>query len=122
MTTPRHATILLAHGSRDPAWRAPLDQVAWHMRQLQPEHPVRCAFLEWTQPDLMTAVDELLALGVQAITVMPMFLGLGKHAREDLPRLAAQLQTRHPHIRFVVKPSVGEQVEVLQLLARLALS
>ena len=35
MTTPapRHATVLFAHGSRDPLWRAPIEAVAARMQR-----------------------------------------------------------------------------------------
>jgi len=54
--------------------------------------------------------------------VVPLFLGIGKHAREDRPRLVATLRVTHPQIAFVVKPSIGEEAQVLELLARIAIS
>jgi hypothetical protein len=50
------------------------------------------------------------------------FLGMGKHAREDLPQLMADLTQQHPQVRFAVRPAVGEDPEMIALLARLALS
>jgi sirohydrochlorin cobaltochelatase len=53
MTAPMtQATILFAHGSRDPLWRLPIEAVATQMRQTTPLCEVRCAYLELTQPDL----------------------------------------------------------------------
>lgn len=117
-----NATLLFAHGSRDPAWRQPMLNVAQRMAELSPGVCVRCAFLELSTPDLPTAAADVLALGATHITVVPMFLGVGKHAREDLPVLMAQLQTSHPQVSWRLKPSVGEEPQVIELLARLALS
>ncbi len=114
--------ILLAHGSRDPLWRKPIEAVASQIRNIAPAVHVRCAYLELTEPDLASSVDELAALNVPSITVMPLFLGVGKHAREDLPRLLATLQARHPHITFDLKPAIGEDAQVIELMARIALS
>ena len=116
------AVILFAHGSRDPLWRGPIEAVAELAQRSAPDVPVRCAYLELCAPDLASSVQALLPLGVTAITVVPMFLGMGKHAREDLPQLMAELAQQHPGVRFAVRPAVGEDPEMIALLARLALS
>lgn len=115
------ATILFGHGSRDPLWRLPIDTVAQRMLALDPQCCVRCAFLELTAPDLASTTAELLALGVNSITIVPMFLGVGRHAREDLPVLVKALQLDHPTVRFHLQPSVGEDARVVELLAQIAM-
>ena len=115
-------TIVFAHGSRDPLWRVPIEAVARHIQSLAPQLHVRCAYLELTLPDLPTSAAELAALGVTAITVVPLFLGVGRHAREDLPLLLASMQTNHPHIRFTLRPAIGEETQVIELMARIAIS
>lgn len=116
------ATILFGHGSRDPLWRVPIDMVAQRMLALDPQCCVRCAFLEITAPDLASTTAELAALGVSSITIVPMFLGVGRHAREDLPVLVAALQNDYPAVRFLLQASVGEDARVVDLLAQIALS
>jgi sirohydrochlorin cobaltochelatase len=119
---PNRATILFAHGSRDPLWRLPIEAVATHMRQTSPLCQVRCAYLELTQPDLATSTAELVALGMQTISVLPLFLGVGRHAREDLPVLMDELKQRFPHVKFELRPAVGEDPRVVELLANIALN
>jgi sirohydrochlorin cobaltochelatase len=114
------ATVLFGHGSSDPSWRVPIDKVAQRMREFEPEAQVKCAFLERTEPDLPTTVAELVQSGATGITIVPMFLGVGKHAREDMPQLVTQLQADYPEVCFVLQPSVGEQPRVIDLLARIA--
>jgi len=82
---------------------------------------VACAYLELSQPDLPQVVSELAAEGVGCITVVPMFLGVGRHAREDLPQLLAQLRTQYPDMAFQLMPAVGEDPEVVEMLAAVAL-
>lgn len=117
-----HATILFGHGSRDPLWRKPIDSIAESMRQLSPESCIRCAFLELTLPDLASVTDELVNMDVAHITIVPMFLGVGRHAREDLPLLVNHLQQTYPAVTFVLRPSVGEDPRVIEMLAKLSLS
>ena len=117
----RRAIVLFGHGSRDPQWREPMEAVARRMRAREAQLEVRCAFLELEQPDLVAAVSELAASGTESIRVVPMFLGAGRHAREDLPRLVEQCRREHPALRIDLQPSVGENPRVLDLLAAIAL-
>ncbi|ARU05452.1 hypothetical protein CCO03_12815 [Comamonas serinivorans] len=91
---PRRGRILLGHGSRDPHWRAGLDAVAHTLRQA--DTPCCCAFIELCPPTLHEAADALLAQGCTELCITPMFLGLGRHARHDIPELVEQL---HQHLR-----------------------
>jgi sirohydrochlorin cobaltochelatase len=116
------AIILFGHGSRDPLWRQPIDAVALRIRAQQPDTPVRCAFLELQQPDLATAAAELAGTGAIEVTVVPMFLGAGRHAREDLPVLLDAARLAHPQITFTLQPAVGEDSRLLDLLAQIAMA
>ena len=116
------AIVLFAHGSRDPLWRAPVEAVAERIRTNAPKVLVRCAYLELTEPDLATAVAELVAQGARSIRTLPLFLGVGKHAREDLPVLIAQMRAQYPQVSFELLPAVGEHPDLLDLMARIALA
>lgn len=115
-------TILFGHGSRDPLWRQPIEAVASQIRQMAPEVHVRCAYLELTAPDLPVTAAELATLGVTWITVLPMFLGVGRHARDDLPLIMAALQASHPQVTFDLRPAIGEDMQMIELMARIAIS
>lgn len=121
MSDHRKAVILLGHGSRDPLWRLPMDSVAQRIRDRQAELAVRCAFLELQVPPLAAAAADLVADGARQITIVPMFLGTGRHAREDLPLLVEQVRQAHPDVSFVLQPAVGDDPRLLELLASIAL-
>jgi sirohydrochlorin cobaltochelatase len=114
------AVVLFSHGSRDPLWRAPLEAVAQHIQAQQPERPVACAYLELCDPSLADVVHTLAEQGATAITVVPMFLGTGKHAREDLPLLVDALRQQHPHITLHVQQAIGEDPRMTALMADIA--
>ena len=120
MTTPTQGIVLFAHGSRDPLWRAPIEAVEAHIRAHHPGVAVRCAYLELTTPDLPQAVDDLVDQGATAVTIVPMFLGTGKHAREDLPVLVQQLRDNHPQVAIHVQPAIGEDPRMTALMAHIA--
>jgi sirohydrochlorin cobaltochelatase len=116
-----HAIILFAHGSRDPQWHKPIQSVAERIVQRSPTTLVRCAYLELTEPDLPHVANELVAQGATSLSVVPMFLGVGRHAREDLPELIRALKANHPSVNIQCQPAVGEQAQLLDLLADIAL-
>jgi sirohydrochlorin cobaltochelatase len=115
-------TILVAHGSRDPLWRGSIEAVARQILSVAPQAQVRCAYLELAAPDLPTSVAELVALGVDTITVVPLLLGVGKHAREDLAGLMGLLRTNYPNLQFCLRPAMGEETQIIELMARIAMS
>ena len=121
MNTQPTAVVLFAHGSRDPNWRTPVDAVAAEMRLQAPHVSVHCAFLELMTPELPETVDDLVKDGHRSIRIVPMFLGIGRHAREDLPELVASLRQRHPGLLLALQPAISEQPELTRSMARIAL-
>ena len=115
-----HAIVLFAHGSRDPLWRAPMEAVAAQVVARHPDRHVACAYLELCEPTLGDAADKLIAQGATQVTVVPMFLGTGKHAREDLPVLIQALRSTHPDVEFVVQTAIGEDPRMTTLMADIA--
>ena len=112
--------VLFAHGSRDPLWHRPMQAVAAQLLQKHPDVAVECAYLELSPPDLPTVCASLVERGIQTITIVPLFLGVGKHAREDLPLLVATLRETHPQIDFELQGAVGEDPRLIALLADIA--
>ncbi len=121
-TAPRpRAIVLLAHGSRDPQWRLPIEAVADRIRARQPDAAVCCAYLEMCGPSLPEAAASLIAGGAREVRVFPLFLGVGKHAREDLPVLLASIQAQYPEVVLELLPTAGEDERLTALMAEIAL-
>lgn len=112
--------ILFAHGSRDPLWRMPMEAVRDTMARQEGGFPVRCAFLELCEPSLPTVVSDMYATGVRRFNIVPMFLGTGRHAREDLPELVAALQADHGDIQITLQQAIGEDARMTALMAEIA--
>lgn len=114
--------LLFAHGSRDVLWRAPIEAVAAHMRERQPGVQVRCAYLELCEPSLPDAASSFVAAGCRHLRIFPLFLGVGKHAREDLPLLVASIKASHPDVSVELLATAGESPALIALMAELALA
>ena len=92
------AVVLFAHGSRDPQWARPFEELAASLRTLI-DGPVALAYLDSMKPTLGEAI-EALADQVDAVRVIPVFLGPGGHVKQDLPRLVQEAGVRHPRMRL----------------------
>ena len=112
--------VLFAHGSRDPLWRLPIDAVAQQMTSQWPSMSVAVAFLELTQPDLPSTVEQMIKQGLSHVRIVPMFLGVGRHAREDLPEIVRGLTEAYPQMRFELVPAIGEHPAMTSLMAHIA--
>lgn len=118
----RTAIVLFAHGSRDPQWRIPIEAVARQIRVRQPDAQVCCAYLELCAPSLPEAAREMAAAGARRIKVFPLFFGVGKHAREDLPLLVEEIRAAHPDVAIDLLPAAGEYEQLTVLIADIALA
>ena len=114
--------ILLAHGSRDPQWTAPFEQVRAAVERRLPECATALAYLEHSKPDFATAVEQLVARGTTLVEVVPLFLGPGGHVRNDVPQMVERAMARHAGVRFALKPFIGDARAVLDAIADYAAS
>jgi len=79
-----HALILLAHGSRDPRWKAPFESLAETLAG-RLSTPLRMAYMELCEPSLEATVAELRDSGIERADILPLFFAAGRHLREDVP-------------------------------------
>lgn len=109
--------VLFAHGSRDARWAEPFERIAERVGAALPNVPVRLGFLERMEPDLPTAVTELVAAGASRVLIVPLFLGQGGHLRDDIPRLVRAVALEHAGIQVELAAVAGEADGVLDALA-----
>ena len=114
--------VMLAHGSRDPQWVAPFEQIRVGVERRRPDCAVALAYLEQSTPDFLGAVDALVARGATLISVVPLFLGPGGHVRGDVPQLIERATLKHPRLKFELKPFIGDDRTVLDAIADYAAS
>ena len=76
------------------------------------------AFLELMEPSLPDCAAALYADGVRTLRVVPVFLGVGGHLREDLPKIVAGIRGRFADLQITVEPPIGEQPEVISAIAK----
>ena len=114
--------ILFGHGARNPEWAKPFHAIRDTLFVRAPETPVALGFLEAMRPTLNEAVDSLVAVGVDQIQIVPIFLATGAHIAKDLPRLAAAAMDRHPGINIEIAAPAGESALVIEAMAAYAIN
>jgi len=114
----KSALVLFAHGARDAQWAQPFATIRDEVAAARPDLSVALAFLEAMTPRLPECIAALAAAGHERIVVAPIFLALGGHLKEDLPRLVADIRERHPALAVEVLPPVGEVPELVRAIAR----
>lgn len=101
------AALLIGHGSRRPGFEAAMEKVARRLARRRRYGAVRCAYLEIASPSVPEALARLAAEGFKETRVLPYFLQLGRHVREDLPHLVSQAGRRHRGMRITLCPYLG---------------
>ena len=111
--------VVFGHGSSVESANESVRAVARDMAARGGYAKVQTAFLEFGQPDLAGAVDSLTRDGAERIIVVPYFLTLGKHLKQDLPKLAEAARAAHPGITIEITPPLdGHPAMVEALLGR----
>jgi sirohydrochlorin cobaltochelatase len=114
--------ILFGHGSRTVEYIRPFERIRAAIASQQPEAMVELGFLELTQPSFDESIECMVRRGVTAISVVPIFIGPGRHVLKDLPQLAANAMDRHPTLEISLAAPVGEAQEVIDAMAKFALN
>jgi sirohydrochlorin cobaltochelatase len=112
----KEGIVLFAHGSRDPEWSRPFEQIALQLQKRLPAVAVTLGYLEHG-PSLDEAVAALAAKGALSIRVVPVFLGQGGHIKDDLPKLLSRVGAEHPNQTLILEKIIGEQPQVIEAIA-----
>ncbi|MBI4458889.1 MAG: CbiX/SirB N-terminal domain-containing protein [Acidobacteria bacterium] len=105
MKEPVTAILIFAHGSAVPEANQSVVRLAEEVSR-RTNSPAACAFLELAQPDLAATVAGFVATGIRRIVVIPYFLSMGVHVRQDLPRLIEQQRALFPKVEILVGQSL----------------
>lgn len=112
----KRGIVLLAHGSKDPVWKEPFVALQGRLASSLPETFINKAFLKDCQPDINEAVGQMAAAGATHITVIPLFLAIGAHSRNDFPTISTTLEAQWPDLVFEWTEVIGEWREMQEAL------
>ena len=120
--TPNKASILLAHGSSDPNWLAPFDQLVLQIRDQLHQERVELAYMELADPSLEHSIRQLADQGYRHIDVLPLFFAAGRHLRKDVPamldELQQQLASSGKQLTLELHPPIGLEPEMASAISQ----
>lgn len=115
MTT---AIVILGHGSRAPEATRAMEHVARIYADQHPGRPVHVAHMELCQPDMPSTIAACVEAGSREILVVPYFLHLGNHLRDDIPGILRTAVNAHPGLVIRCGPPFGFDPTLVELVAK----
>lgn len=106
----------MAHGSRIAAANDAVYEVAAMIRAATPDEIVEVAFREIHPPAIQAGIDRCVALGAERILLIPYFLFVGAHVREDLPAAMTLAQERYPQVEFALGNHLGVHPKLAEIV------
>jgi precorrin-8X/cobalt-precorrin-8 methylmutase len=77
---------------------------------------VKVAYLQFGQPDIMTAIKSCAEDGVSKIILHPFFLSSGIHVTKDIPEIIAQAERLYPTVEFVYTDPLGTHEKLVEIV------
>lgn len=113
-TLPEHAGVLICgHGSRAKIAEDEFALLAKSLKSRYPSLKVEYGFLEYSAPNIHTALDRLVAQGVTQIHAVPGMLFAATHAQNDIPSVLTTYQEKHPHLNIEYGKELGLHEEMI---------
>ena len=113
--------VLVAHGSRDPAWRASVESIVEALEEELGPQRVALAYMDCSPPTLMDVVSAGAEAGIKEFHVLPLFLAPQGHVDKDVAPMTREVQDAYPELHVKMLPPLGQQVEYREALGRIAL-
>lgn len=113
------ALLLVDHGSRKAEANAVLASVRAKIEAARPGLLVEHAHMELSEPNIAQAVERLLERGARSIYLMPWFLAPGRHAQDDVPRLAREALAGRDVTLVIGEPMGDDELLVALALRRI---
>ena len=99
--------LVVAHGSRAKETEAALDAVLSMVRAKLPETIIESAFMGFSDRTVEKGVSALATKGVTDIKIVPYFLFMGIHLKEDIPAMVSECAANYPDIKIAMGQPLG---------------
>ena len=112
--------ILVAHGSRDPSWRASVERVTEQLQADLGSDSVRLAYMDLSPPTIDDVVDQAVQAGAVRLRVLPLFLANEGHVDRDIRPMIDRLRKLHQSVDIELLPAMGQHPLFREFLAGIA--
>lgn len=108
--------LVMVHGSPRPESNEAMFRVVEEVRGREIFETIEVGFMECNEPDIPTAIENLLAQGAKRIIAVPYFLHAGTHVADDLPGLLEAAQVQNPQVEFLMGDYIGRDLRVADVM------
>jgi precorrin isomerase/sirohydrochlorin ferrochelatase len=105
--------LLIGHGTRSAAGADELRRFAAALGKARPDVAVDAGFIEFVEPSLDEAIDQLVADHATHVVAIPLLLLGAGHLKDDGPSALARARARHPRTSFAYGRELGLHPHVL---------
>ncbi|QDT08154.1 sirohydrochlorin chelatase [Stieleria marina] len=112
----RCGVLLVGHGTRDAAGTEQFFQLGRLLEKELAPLPVIACLLEFQEPTIPQAWERLVAAGVQHVHVSPLLLFAAGHAKQDIPDLVRECQSKTPQVTFDQAGPLSRHGAIVDLL------
>ena len=106
--------LICGHGSRAKIAEQEFSLLAKGLKERHPSLKIDYGFLEYSAPNIHTALDRLLAQGVTKIHAVPGMLFAATHAKNDIPSVLTTYQEKHPKLEISYGRELGLENEMIK--------
>jgi sirohydrochlorin ferrochelatase len=107
----------MAHGSRIPEANDAVHAIAGMVKEMADYDIVEVSYREQHLPTIQQGIDACVARGAERVLLVPYFLFVGAHVREDLPEEMAEAKKRHPDVDFAMGKHLGAHRKLAEIVA-----
>lgn len=113
--------VMIAHGSKNPRWLSPFEQLADALRKDSGDNKVSLCYMEHSKPALHDVVKGIAERGVAAhVRILPLFMATGNHLEQDIPAEIAKIKVLFPQVQLELLPPIGEHLTVMKAMRKAA--
>lgn len=109
------AVLIISHGSHSKKLIIEIRELVEKIKLRSEYEIVNYAFLEITEPDISTGIDECVQQGANEIRIVLNFLNSGRHVDEDIPKIVSEAHKKYPNIPITISDPLGKQEGIIDL-------
>ncbi len=114
----KRGVLLVGHGTRDEVGTAQFVELAACLSESLHPIPVEPALLEFQRPTIPQAWESLVSGGAEHIHVAPLLLFAAGHAKQDIPDIVADCQSKTPKVSFDQSRPISRHRSIIELVVR----
>lgn len=111
------ALLVMVHGSPKPESNADMFRVVEAIRERRLYSQINVGFMECNEPDIPTAIAQLVEGGASSIIATPFFLHAGTHVADDLPTVLEAAQEKYTDTEFFLGDYLGTEPLITKVLS-----